>query len=153
MPKEDIELTIESFIGESITIGSIIINEEKIADNFLKENANELIIATKGDVCVPYMLQSHLAYIKGKIYKGKVNSDFIDKEKNKIIINNSEQLLKLENDIFIDFKILKEIYHKCQNGYYCLKSVKSDELMIFSIQVIYNEENQFIQPDLTPEAF
>ena len=150
MPINNIELTIESEIGDSITIGSTIINKRKVVNNSLEENSNELIIAIEGDVCIPYTLENSVSYITGKIYEGKATYDFIDEENNQITINNSELTLDFENDIFIDFNTIKEVYQNYLKGYICLKS---DKLMIFSIQMIYNGENQIFHPVLIPGDF
>ena len=57
-------LTISSKIGDLITIGSTIITNKKA--NEIKENSNEIMIATEEEICFPIKYESYMMHISGK---------------------------------------------------------------------------------------
>ena len=142
-----IELIVESTIGDYITVGSIITNDGKTKE--MIENANEIMIASDSEVCLPIKFKPNYTFITGKIYTKKAISYFANNKKEEIEINGKKFVTNITNGIISDINMIKILNQSLEEGFYCLNNYEND-LMIFSIQMINSESIQLIYPILQP---
>ena len=142
------KLSIESKIGDFVTVGSTVITEGTIHE--LKENANEIMITSEEEICLPIKYESYLTYITGKIFTRKANAYFADENRNAVIINEEIFEKKITNGIINEFNIIHKLNESYTKGFYCLNSNTTDNLIIFSIQMTSNKEIHMVHPPLVP---
>ena len=148
---EDIVFQLKSNIGDFITIGNAIISEKKLTYE-LKENANEISIATEGEVCLPISFEKeYINHITGKIFTYNAKTYFRYEngtkiEKDGIIENRITNGILSDINIGIFFSGIKNM-----KGLYCLESLNNKHpLVIFSIQMTSNKNYQMVHPPLVP---
>ena len=142
-PEKEYVLGINSKEGDYVTIGSIINEKNKSSEN-LKVNDLEimgLLTADNEEICFPIDLSENNINLRinGNIYTKKAISFFkINEEK--------IQIKKIENG-FIDVNIPIDKYSEGQNLEFCLSHLvdNNDSYIVFSIQLILNNKNDYIQ--------
>ena len=137
---KNLELEVNSKAGDYITIGSTIISDKKTHE--LKENANEIMVASEEEVCLPIVFEStHLSHITGKIFTRKADAHFKDESGN--LIDDKDYVVSpITNGILEAINgigIIEEQYMN-QKGFFCLKSSVENKPLIFAIQLTYNKE-------------
>ena len=142
-----IELIVDSDIGDYVTVGSTITNDGITKE--MEENANEIMIASENEVCLPIKYGLNYTFITGKIYTKKAISYFANSNMEEIEINDKKFINDITNGIISDINMIKILNHSYEEGFYCLNNYEN-ELMIFSIQMINSESAQLIYPILQP---
>ena len=137
---ENLELEVNSKAGDYITIGSTVISDKKTHE--LKENANEIMVASEEEVCLPIVFEStHLSHITGKIFTRKADAHFKDESGN--LIDDKDYVVSSITNGILDaingIGIIEEQYMN-QKGFFCLKSSVENKPLIFAIQLTYNKE-------------
>ena len=148
--KTEKKLTIGSKIGDFITIGSTVITDGKIHE--MKENSDEIMVASEEEVCLPIKFEQYVMHITGKIYTRKARTYFADQEGNEIIIDGQKQESIITNGILNDFNSIGLSSTDHKNGSYCLSSnsTTGDKLLIFSIQMTSNRNIHMVHSPLIP---
>ena len=148
--KKEKKLTIGSKIGDFITIGSTVIKDGKTHE--MKENSDEIMIASEEEVCLPIKYESYIMHITGKVYTRKAYTYFTDDQGNIIIIDDEIQEKNITNGILNDFNRIRLMDDNYKKGSYCLRSnsVLGDKLLIFSIQMTSNKDIHMVHSPLIP---
>ena len=144
------KLSIGSKIGDFVTIGSTVITDGKIHE--MKENSDEIMVATEEEVCLPIKYEQYIMHITGKIYTRKARTYFTDEAGNEIIIDGQKQESIITNGILNDFNSIGLTGKDYKNGSYCLSSNSQlgDKLLIFSIQMTSNRNIHMVHSPLIP---
>ena len=144
---DNYNLVVESVKGDYITVGSTTL-KGKIAPNGLKENRNEMIVATqRNEVCFSIPYEAKIMHITGEIYTFKAKGTFKNSIGEPIEINDEKIETQFKNGILSDFNAIGILDNSFKTGYYCL-----DEpgLKIFSIQMTCNVETQLVTAPMLP---
>ena len=149
---EDLELEIKSKTGDYVTIGSTIISD-KTADE-LKENANEIIVASEEEVCLPLVFKSsHISHITGRIFTRKADICFKDESGEKL--DKEYDIEPISNgilDVINSIGLADEKFAN-QKGFFCLKSSIRNKPLVFAIQMTSNKYLNMAHPPLYPGEF
>ena len=147
LPKKDTNLVIESHIGNYVTIGSTIISDGKTHE--MKVNANEMMIATEGQVCIPLKFKNEMSHIEGKLYTKKATFAFTDDSLKPLSVKDHIIQSDFTNGIISDYNAMHQIGISLEEGYYCLtESEKS--ISIFDIQMVNHEDFPLVNAPLIP---
>ena len=150
---ENLELEVNSKAGDYIIIGSTIISDKKT--NELKENANEIMVASEEEVCLPIVFEStHLSHITGKIFTRKADAYFKDESGN-LIDDKDYAVAPITNGILSAINAIGMIeeQYKDKKGFFCLKSSVENKQLIFAIQLTSNREINMAHPPIYPGEF
>ena len=141
-------LKVQSVKGDYVTVGSATL-KENIVYNGLKENRNEMIVATqKEEVCFSISYELKIMHITGEIYTFKAKGTFKDSQGEPIEINDERYETLFTNGILSDFNAIGRVDNTIKNGYYCLQN---PGLKVFSIQMTCNAgETQLVTDPLLP---
>ena len=144
------KLTISSKIGDFVTIGSTVITNGIIHE--MKENSDEIMVASEEEVCLPIKYEPYIMHITGKIYTRKARTFFTDEEGHLIKIDNEKLERNITNGILNELNIIGLVENKYKNGSFCLRSnsISGDNLLIFSIQMTNNRDIHMVHSPLIP---
>ena len=118
------ELTVNCEVGDYITVGSIIINNNKTKE--IKENSNEIMVVSNKEICIPVQYDKDFSFITGKIYNTdnaeyrftdseKITKEFKDEKTEGVITNG---IISIMN--FFGFMIQNK-----EQGLLCLKDANN----------------------------
>ena len=144
------ELYVVSEVGDYVTVGSTVVNDQKTKE--MKENANEILVASDDKVCLPIKFKQDFIPITGKVYTKKAKAYYARSIKEKISYNGKYLETDITNGIIGDLYpigYLKKEINLEDEGLYCLENYQN-KLMIFSIQMTNSNYLQIIYPPLMP---
>jgi len=148
--REKPNLKVVANVGDYIIIGSTLVKGQKAKE--LKVNANEMVVASKNEVCFHLKATDRLSFITGKIYTKRAKTFLTDESCRTILeIEGKKYENEITDGIINDINILG--LSKVQNGYYCVgKQEKNDQFMVFSLQMRKEQTNpaQVYLPPLLP---
>ena len=141
------ELTVTAKVGDYITIGSTLVTEKKARE--LKENANEMVVASNHEVCFPVKATSELAFITGKIYTKRAKTYFTDQNGKILEVAGEKYERNITDGMINDINLIR--MSDIENGYYCVENLDSQSI-VFSVQMRKDQTNpaQVFLPPLLP---
>ena len=143
------EMTIVSGIGDYITVGSASITSNKIVDQNLVINGNEITIAVDNleEVCFPVDYdEKKFSAITGKLYTLKGTTSFKDKKNQPVKIEGQECKTEVIDGIISDYNDIRK-QSETEEGYYC---IASDNTIVFTIQMVSFGDYIIVTPPTLP---
>ena len=150
--KKSLTFEVQTEIGDYVTIGSVVVTDGKTLQ--MKENANEMVIVTEEQVCMPIIFgpedtDNKLSQIAGRLYTRKGKVFFGDQDGKGISEEGITPETNITNGIIDEINMIKFLLPNLYNGTFCLAKPENN-VAIFDIQMSCNRELPLVHAPLIP---
>ena len=147
LPTGETHLTIRSEIGNYVTIGSTVISDGKTHE--MKINANEMVIATRNNICIPIIYADDFSHIEGTLYTKKAKFFFARSNGTALVFAGTVLESIVTDGVIDDYNAISILGIDDRNGLYCLSKTERD-LNVFDLQMVSNANLSLVHAPLVP---